>query len=230
MDGPWCCIRQRAGPFVKVFSTDNRRFLRLCQKRSLTSPALSGTSLDRLELRLALFGYDGIFYTLTFAPEYLPKDLDGAKKVWGAFLKRVNRWRKGVPLDYYVYRVEGLHGDHRLHIHAFLRGADVPPEVVRSLWTWGFVDGEPFDQERVRAEEGYRCLAKYFTKERPEVGRHPWGDARKLKSYIPPPSIRESQTGRISIPRDAILLPIPDDLKKSKWGYYQYARYLLPKK
>lgn len=231
MSGPlWVCIRQRAGPFVKAFSTDNYRFVNRCSSRSSINHALSGTPLDRLELRLALFGYDGIFYTLTFSEEYLPKDLDGVMRVWNAFLKRVKRWRKGVPLDYYVYRIEGLHGDSRYHIHAFLRDSDLPPAVVRYLWTWGFVDDEPFDEKRVLAEKGYRCLARYFTKERPEVGRHAWGDARKLKSLIPPPEVRASRTGRISIPRDAVLLPVSDDLKKTAWGYYQYARYLLPKK
>lgn len=227
---PWVCVRQRAGPFVKAFSTDNYRFVNRCPSRSSINHALSGTSVDRLELRLALFGYDGIFYTLTFSDEHLPQDLDGAKKIWYAFLKRVKRWRKDLPLDFYVYRIEGLHGDHRLHIHAFLRDSDLPPAAVRFLWTWGFVDDEPFDEKRILAEKGYRCLARYFTKERPEVGRHAWGDSRRLKSLIPPPDVRPSKTGRISVPRDAVLLPFPDDLKKSEWGYYQYTRYLVPKK
>lgn len=226
----WYCVRQRAGPFVKAFLTDNYRLVKRCPARSPLNPALSGTSADRLELRLALFGYDGIFYTLTFSDEYLPQDVTGAKKIWDTFLKRVKRWRKEAPLDFYVYRIEGLHGDHRLHIHAFLRNSDLPPPAVQSLWTWGFVDDKPYDEDRIRAEKGYRCLAKYFTKERPEVGRHAWGDARRLRSLIPPPDIRLSKTGRISIPRDALLLPLPDDLKKSEWGYYQYTRYLLPKK
>ena len=226
----WYCVRQRAGPFVKAFSTDNYRLVKRLRARSPSHPALSGTPLDRLELRLALFGYDGIFYTLTFSDETLPWDLDGVMRVWNAFLMRVKRWRKGVPLDFYVYRIEGLHGDSRYHIHAFLRDKDLPPAVVQYLWTWGFVDDEPFDEKRVLAEKGYRCLARYFTKERPEVGRHAWGDARKLKSLLPPPAVHASKTGRISIPRDAVLLPVKDDLKKTGWGYYQYARYLLPQK
>ncbi len=229
-DPAWYCVRQRAGPFVKAFSTDNHRFAEHCKKRRSDHPALSGTSLDRLELRLALFGYDGIFYTLTFSDEHLPRDVDEATKAWYAFLKRVTRWRKGVPLEFYVYRVEGLHGDHRIHIHAFLRDSDLPPAVVRYLWKYGFVDDEPFDEKRVLAEKGYRCLARYFTKERPEVGRHAWGASRRLKPLIPPPEVHASRTGRISIPRDAVLLPVQDDLKKTDWGYYQYARYLLPEK
>lgn len=228
--GDWCCVRQRAGPLVKAFSTDNRRFVNRRVSRSAVRPAMSGTPLDRLELRLALFGYDGVFYTLTFSDGYLPKDEDGVKKIWGNFLKKLKRWRKGKPLDHYVYRIEGLHGDHRFHIHAFLRDSDFPPAVVRFLWTWGYVDDKPYDQKCVLAEKGYRCLARYFTKERTEVGRHAWGEAKRLKALIPPPVIRSSKTGRISIPRDAVLLPCPGDFKPSKWGYFQYSCYLLPEK
>lgn len=224
------CVRQRSGFFVKAFSTDNYRLVRRFRSRSPSHPALSGTSLDRLELRLALFGYNGIFYTLTFSEENLPQDIDGVMRSWSAFLGRVKRWRKGVPLDFYVYRIEGLHGDKRYHIHAFLRNMDLPPEVVHRLWTLGFVYDEPYDETRVQSEKGYRCLARYFTKEQPEVGRHSYGNSQRLKALIPPPDVRTSKTGRISIPRDSVLLPVSDDLKKTGWGYYQYARYLLPKK
>ena len=224
----WYCVRQRAGPFVKAFSTDNHRFVERCKAQRSDHPALSGTSLDRLELRLALFGYDGVFYTFTFSGEYLPRDFEGARNAWYAFLARVRRWRKDAPLDFYVYRIEGLHGGHRWHIHAFFRDSDLPPAAARFLWKCGFVDDEPFDEKRVWAEKGYRNLARYFTKERPEVGRHAWGDSRQLKKLIPPPKIECNRTGRISIPRNAVLLPCADELKKTEWGFYQYARYLLP--
>lgn len=224
----WCIIRQRAGPFVKAFSTDNRRFLRQCLGRSHAAPAMSGTSVDRLELRLALFGYDGVFYSLTFSNENLPRDFSGVQRIWSCFLKRLKRWRKGKPLDFYVYRIEGLHGDHRWHIHAFLRDQDFPPAVVRYLWTWGFVDDEPYTFKRVLSEKGFRQLAIYFTKERPEVGRHAWGASRSLSAFIPRPEIRPSRTGRISIPRSAILLPCDRTPQVGQWGAYQYDRYLLP--
>ncbi|MEA4994707.1 MAG: hypothetical protein VB060_12960 [Oscillibacter sp.] len=38
---------------------------------------MSRTSVDKLELRLALFGFGDVFYTLTFADEHLPDSLDG---------------------------------------------------------------------------------------------------------------------------------------------------------
>ena len=70
-DEPFICVRQRAGPFVKAFSTDRACFVRRSKDskgiiRKRAGPAMCRTSVDKLELRLALFGYDGVFYTLTF--------------------------------------------------------------------------------------------------------------------------------------------------------------------
>lgn len=238
-DGGYICVRQRAGPFVKAFSTDRACFVRrskdskgLIRKRA--GPAMCRTSVDKLELRLALFGYDGVFYTLTFAPEHLPADLDGVQAVWDAFLKRLARWnrrmgRGGSP-DFYVYRIEGLHGDHRYHIHAFLRDSDFPPAVVRYLWDWGEVDDEPWDRKRVLAEKGYWNLARYFTKEVPEVGRHPWGCSRKLSRMIPPPEVWCSRTGEIRPPAGAVRLPILGQPNLGEWGVFSYTRYLDPEK
>lgn len=231
------CVRQRAGPFVKALVTDRRCFIRRnCDSRETIrkrcGPAMSRTSVDKLELRLALFGYDGIFYTLTFTDEYLPDNLSGVMRIWDAFLKRLRRWRRDQPMDYYVYRVEGLHGDHRYHIHCFLRDQDFPPAVVRYLWDWGEVYDVPYDRRRILEEHGYRGLAIYFTKELPEVGRHPWGCSRALSRLIPPPDVRVSRTGRLSIPNRAVRLPLPprDRPDTQQWGLFQYARYLLPEK
>lgn len=237
-DNPYICVRQRAGPFVKAFCTDRACFVRrntdsagMIRRRA--GPAMCRTSVDKLELRLALFGYDGIFYTLTFSPEHLPPDRRGAERVWDTFLKRLRRWRARMglpPTDYYVYRIEGLHGDHRLHIHAFLRDSDFPPAVVRYLWDWGEVDDEPWDRKRIVAEQGYRGLAVYFTKELPEVGKHPWGCSRKLSHHIPPAEVRESRTGIVLPPPGAMRLPIVGQSSLDDWGVFAYTRYLAPEK
>lgn len=62
----YCIVKQRAGPLVKVFSTDRACFLRKNGEciRSRCGPAMSRTTVDKLELRLALFGYDGVFHSL----------------------------------------------------------------------------------------------------------------------------------------------------------------------
>ncbi len=232
-DGPFIVVRQRAGPLVKVLVTDRRCFIRRsCDSkmaiRKRCGPAMSRTTVDKLELRLALFGYDGVFYTLTFADEYLPRDRAGVMRIWDAFTKKLKRWRKGKSLDYYVYRIEGLHGDKRYHIHAFLRDSDFPPAVVRYLWNWGEVDDEPYDRKRVLKEQGYRGLAVYFTKEIPEVGTHPWGCSRVLNRMLPLPDVRFSTTGAASVPKAAVMLPLPprDRPDTGAWGVFQYGRYL----
>ena len=137
--------------------------------------------------------------------------------------------RGGIP-DFYVYRIEGLHGDHRYHIHAFLRDSDFPPAVVRYLWDWGEVYDVPYDRKRVVSEQGYRKLAVYFTKEVPEVGRHPWGCSRKLSRKIPPPEVWCSRTGEIRPPAGAVRLPILGHPNLGERGVFSYTRYLDPGK
>lgn len=231
MAEPFLCVKQRAGPLVKVMVTDNYGYLARYGPgavRRRCGPALSRTSRDKLELRLALFGFDGIFYTLTFDDEHLPDNLAGVQRVWDAFAKRLRRWLRR-PVDYYVYRIEGLHGDHRYHIHAFLRDQDFPPAVVQYLWTWGYADDEPWDRRRVLSAQGYRSLAKYFTKETPEVGRHPWGCSRALSRMIPAPEVTQIKSGMIRPPKGATLLPAQsgDQPQMGDWGLYGYARFLL---
>ena len=228
----YLCVKQRAGPFVKAMVTDNYAYVQrygLSAARSRCGPALSRTSVDKLELRLALYGYDGIFYTLTFADDYLPADWAGTMRIWDTFTKRLRRWLRR-PVEYYVYRIEGLHGDHRLHLHAFLRDQDFPPAVVRHLWDWGEAYDVPFDRKRVLAEHGYRGLALYFTKEVPEVGRHPWGCSRALSRYLPAPEIRPLRSGVLRLPPGATPLPVEgrDRPQLGAWGLYGYARWLLP--
>lgn len=229
-DKIYVCVKQRAGPFVKALVTDNYAYLRRYGPgavRKRCGPALSRTTRDKLELRLALFGYDGIFCTLTFDDAHLPADRAGAQRAWDAFTKRARRWLQR-PLDYYVYRIEGLHGDHRLHIHAFFRRQDLPPDAVAELWGMGHVDARPFDRERVLSECGYRKLAEYFTKEVPEVGRHPWGCSRTLGRLLPPPEVTRSRSGTIRPPGGALLLPTGgrDRPQLGDWGIYNYIRYL----
>ena len=126
----------------------------------------------------------------------------------------------------------GLHGDKRLHIHAFLRDQDFPPAVVQYLWTFGFAYDKPFNRARVLSEGGYRGLAIYFTKEVPEVGRHPWSCSRALSKYIPPPEVTTCKSGMVRLPKGATPLPMQgrDRPQLGGWGLYGYSRYLLPEK
>lgn len=227
-------VRQRAGPFVKAYATDRRSFVARCRGESIDVakrrcvPALQRTSVDKLELRLALFGYRGVFYTLTFAPQYLPDSRKGVENAWKAFLRRLQRYTlecKSGKEILYAYRIEGLHGDHRWHLHVLLDGQVFSQDVVRKLWDLGEVYAVPYDRRRVLSEGGYRQLAKYITKERPEVGKHPWGCSRALSKLLPLPDVRKSTTGRINLPDGALPLPVQDP-GVNAWGVFSYARYL----
>ena len=89
-------VKQRAGCLEKVMVTDNYRYLRLYgpeATRRRCGPALSRTSVDKLELRLALFKYDGVFWTLTFDDAHLPASRAEAVKAWKAFMRKLRRCR-----------------------------------------------------------------------------------------------------------------------------------------
>ena len=74
-DGRWICVRQHAGPLVKEqravrprLSQYDSPYERAEKNKILRPPRDSGvcrTRMDRLELLLALFGFDGWSYTLT---------------------------------------------------------------------------------------------------------------------------------------------------------------------
>lgn len=238
-DEGYVVVRQQAGPLVKAYATDRAWFVRWNRGRSpgearkRCGPALSRSNRDKLELRLALFGYDGVFYSLTFAPEYAPSSWAETKARWEAFRKKLGRYRDKLRAEWpkldlpkefdYVYRIERLHQG--WHLHCFLRDSDFPPAVVRWLWDYGEADDEPWTYKRVHDEGGYRGLAIYFTKEVPEVGRHPWGCNRELPRKVPEPTVWFNKTGRITVPKGAVLLPVKDP-GITPWGVFQYCRYL----
>ena len=81
-DFPWICIRQRAGPLVKEcrsirprLSSHDTIYERTEKNKILRPPRDSSvcrTRVDRLELRLALFRFEGTRYDLSFDSESLP--------------------------------------------------------------------------------------------------------------------------------------------------------------
>lgn len=236
-DPLWYCTRQRAGPLVKecrairprLSAQDTREDAR--DKKEILRYAHSAvcrTQVDRLELRLALFGYEGSHYTLTFDDEHLPRDFAGVRRALRAFLARFRRWRRGEPYDW-IYAIEGRHGDHRWHVHMILRDSQFSPAEVRYLWRQGQVDDEPV----LRREGGYRRLAEYLNKERPDgflipIGRHPWSCSRSLSQGLPPPEKWRDASGVIEIPDD--VLWARRGQRENDFGAYYYGSYIMKKK
>ena len=165
----WYCTRQRAGPLIKECrslrpplgpsgtrqdAADKR------QIRKGPHSAVTRTQVDRLELRLAMFGYEGSHYTLTYDWEHLPKDWDAVRRYFRAFRARAQRWRKGADYDW-AGCIEGRHGDHRYHIHLVLRDSQFSPAEVRYLWRGGEVDDEPVLRGSTRGAATVRSLRAF---------------------------------------------------------------------
>ena len=190
--GPvWYCVRQRAGPLVKESRSIRPRLSagdspwEQAEKNKILRPprdsAVCRTRVDRLELRLALFGYEGSVYTLTFDREHEPERFQDVRRAWRSFLYRLKKWR-GRGFDY-VYLIEGRHGDHRYHIHLVLRDSDFSPAEIRHLWRFGSnVDDQPLLRN---LQDSYRRTAKYFNKEATDgivipIGGRTWVCSRSL--------------------------------------------------
>lgn len=228
------CIRQEAGPLVKEcryvrphFYPDDTETVKIEKNRILKNAGcrcFKRSTVDRLELLLALFGWRSSFYTLTFSDAYLPKGFREVQAVWKAFLKSMKRWKKG-SFDY-VYCIEGQHGDHRYHIHLVLRDEDFSPAEVRFLWPGGFVDDVPLIMWE---NDSFRRIAKYMCKERRDgmalpLGSRMWVASRSLYQSLPKEKRFVSDTAAIYIPSDAAWAE--ESTIRNPYGLYHYAAYI----
>ncbi len=235
----WICVRQRVGPLVKECRSIRPRLSKYdtayerAEKNKVLRPprdsSVCRTRVDRLELRLALFGYEGSVYTLTFDREHEPQRFAGVRKSWRSFLRRMKLWR-GRPFDY-IYLIEGRHGDHRYHIHLVLRDSDFPPAEVRWLWRFGEnVEDQPL---LLGPKDTYRRTARYFNKEATDgitipVGARTWVCSSSLTRQLPPAERWLDASGEINV---------PEGVRRSggcsvsnEFGAYRYAWYIEEKK
>lgn len=231
----WYCVRQRAGPLVKEcrslrprMSADDSPWERTEKNKILRPPRDSSvcrTRVDRLELRLALFGNEGSVYTLTFDREHEPEKFQDARLAWRRFLYQLRKWR-GRPFDY-VYLIEGRHGDRRYHIHLVLRDSDFSPAEARHLWKNGGVDDAPLLRG---PHDSYRRTAKYFNKEATDgiaipIGARTWVCSRSLARQLPPPERWRDGSGEIPIPAKTRGHGVYD--AGNQFGEYHYAWYIV---
>ncbi len=238
--GPvWYCVRQRAGPLVKESRSIRPRLSagdspwEQAEKNKILRPprdsAVCRTRVDRLELRLALFGYEGSVYTLTFDREHEPERFQDVRKAWRSFLYHLKKWR-GRAFDY-IYLIEGRHGDHRYHIHLVLRDGDFSPAEVRHLWRFGSnVDDQPLLRN---LQDSYRRTAKYFNKEATDgivipIGGRTWVCSRSLVRQLPPVECWRDSDG---------FIPVPEGVRcagfyhtANEFGEYRYAWYIESQK
>ncbi len=235
-ENPWYCVRQRAGPLVKEcrsirprLSANDSLWERTEKNKILRPPRDSSvcrTRVDRLELRLALFGKEGTVYALTFDREHEPQRFQDVRRAWRSFLYRLKKWR-GRPFDY-VYLIEGRHGDHRFHIHLVLRDSDFSPAEVRCLWKFGQdVDDQPLLRY---PHDSYRRTARYFNKEATDgiaipISARTWVCSRSLVKQLPPLECWWDSSGEIPIPKAARSRGVYHT--GNEFGQYRYAWYIM---
>jgi hypothetical protein len=96
-------------------------------------------------------------------PDYLV-----LRKYWRSFLRslRLARQKRGAEQPCYVYCMEGLHGDKRLHIHAILQRVPGDIEEIVSLWRYGEARMTPLE-----SWEHCSHMGSYLTKEPRKLGR-----------------------------------------------------------
>ena len=234
----WTCVRQKAGPLVKEsrslrpkLSPNDTPYERTEKNKILRPPRDSSvcrTRVDRLELRLALFGYEGSVYTLTFDREHEPVKFQDVRRCWRSFLYQMKKWKKGAPFDY-VYLIEGRHGDHRFHIHLVLRDSDFSPAEIRWLWRFGEnVEDKPLLLGRY---DTYRRTARYFNKEATDgvtipISARTWVCSRSLVGQLPSVECWRDTSGRIHVP-DGVRCSGTYQTENA-FGKYRYAWYIAP--
>lgn len=233
------CVRQRAGPLVKEcralrprLSPHDTPFERAGKNKILRPPRDSSvcrTRVDRLELRLALFGFEGSVYSLTFDEAHLPPKFADARRCWRSFLRRLNLWKPAWSRDY-VYLIEGRHGGHRYHIHLVLRDSDFSPAEVRYLWRFGGnVDDGPLLKSPC---DSYRRTAIYFNKEATDgvsipISARTWVASRHLNRQLPQPEVWRDPSGGIEIPDDVLVSG--RNHVENQFGAYSYGWYIQKK-
>lgn len=185
-------------------------------------------SWEKLKMVLAAnFGYNDLVITLTYDDSHLPPNVMEARKRLKRFFGdlRAHRRSRGQELAY-VYNIETLHGDGRIHHHLVLNGTGQDYELIRSLWVYGT------DLEFSRIETwGYEELAKYLTKEPREYGRNCVGDrswvgSRGLRKPDVQPTEWVNADMRLEPPVNAHVLRTQS--LRNEWGSFSYLEYLLP--
>lgn len=230
----WTCVRQRAGPLVKEcrsvrprLSPEDTPYDRTEKNKILRPPGDSSvcrSRVDRLELRLALFGSEGRVYTLTFDDAHLPDRFDDVRAVWKRFRYRLQKIR---PCFDYAYLIEGRHGDHRYHLHLVLRDSDFDPVQIRAAWIYGEVQNVESLLKHPR--DTYRRTARYWNKEQTDgvvipMSKRQWVVSMSLSRQLPQTEYFRSDSGWIPIPSECAISGTYST--SNEFGQYRYAWYI----
>lgn len=186
------------------------------------------TALAKLKRLLACnFQMDDEVVTLTYTNERLPRTPEYARdNLLKPFIQRLRKQFRGVPeAEFrYIYVIEGLHGDKRLHHHMVIPALPGIRDLIRREWIYGYVE---FNKIR---EKGYEGWARYLTKEPRKTGRRYVGD----RMWTPSLGLKKPEVETYEVPDSYRYEPPPgvtitnNEDWKTEWFGCQYVSYYEP--
>lgn len=151
---------------------------------------------EKLDARISCnFTVEDYHCVLTLSDEWYTEDYVILREYLRSFLRRMRyRMKKRGQTDFrYLYVLEGLHGDHRLHIHLLTRQLDGVDELIHSLWHYGESYIKP-----IKNVEHRSSLGGYLTKEPAKLGR----DRMDRNLFVASHSCRKPVVSRYTLYND----------------------------
>lgn len=206
---------------------DERAAARRCSS-DLRQKANDRTAMAKLKRLIACnFKTQDYVLTLTYNERMLPRTPEQARDIYlKPFIKRLRKELRDCSGDEvkYIYVIEGLHGDKRLHHHMIIPDHPEIKRIVEQEWTHGF-----FNFERI-SSRGYDGWARYLTKEPRKTGRRYVGDRMwtpsiglnkpKVETYEMPDSYRYEPPPGVFI--------LDNENWQTTWWSCQYVSYYDP--
>ena len=199
-----------------------RRERARCSSAGRTAINNRNSALMFERLVFANFGPADYYCTFEYAPNHLPATRQEVLRDWRRFRRRLRE--SGWPDLRYIYVPEHRHGAGRWHTHALLGGTggriDVAAWAIEEAWGKGCVTVRPILNSFSEVGE----LARYLTKERPEVGE---------RGYIQSRGLRRPEVDSRRVP-DTTALEVPEGAHvmdrqeiKNEYGEFTYVKYYL---
>lgn len=124
---------------------------------------------QKLEERIACnFTSEDYHIVYTLSDAYYTDDYKRMRSYYRTFLSRLRykRKKRGAEMPIYIYVMEGLHGDKRLHIHQLISAKDMDWAELVECWPYGAVF-----HTRIKDFDHRNHLGQYLTKEPAKLGR-----------------------------------------------------------
>lgn len=207
-----------------------RKAKKMCSTEARKRINLLRSEQKMAESVAANFDQGDFHVVFTLSDAFLTQDYRVLKKYWQLFLNRIRKARaaRGAGQLRYIYVMEGLHGDHRPHIHALLKAADLDADgwaEIRKHWFYGSVEETAIANWEHRYEIG-RYLSKEPRKHgRIHVGQRIFDCSRNLQ--------RPRRTSYSLQDADSFQIPdgyeiVVSDCKNNPFGTFEY--YVLKRK